>query len=103
MAGRTPADAFREFRKPIQEAIACFAHTRVTGSSQEPDEPGVLAVNWGQPLSLKATGRQVDITCSIDYTILQTSGQDPGNWRVSTNSYIHTVRLDGELVVNPCH
>ncbi len=54
MAGRTPSEAFREFRELIQEAISCFAHTRVTGTSQEPNEPGILTVNRGKPLSLKA-------------------------------------------------
>ena len=99
MAGRKPADAFREFRESIQEAIACFAHTGVTGTSQTPGEIGILTVNRGNPLSLKTTGCQIEITCSIRYTILQTGNRGSDNWRVSTVSYVHTVALDGDLSV----
>ena len=99
MAGRTPAEAFRGFRELVQEAIACFAHTRVTGTSQAPNEPGILTVNGGKPLRLQSTGPQVDITCSISYEIRQASDLDDGQWRVSTLSYIHTVTLDEKLAV----
>ena len=99
MAGRTPAEAFRGFRELVQEAIACFAHTRVTGTSQAPNESGILTVNGGKPLRLQSTGPRVDITCSISYEILQVSDADGGLWRVSALSYIHTVRLDEELAV----
>ena len=101
MAGRTPSEAFREFRELIQEAISCFAHTRVAGTSQEPNEPGILTVNRGKPLSLKATQRQVDITCSISYKIHQDDAEHR-QWRVSTLGYIHTVTLDEELFVGRC-
>lgn len=99
MAGRTPAEAFRPFRKSIQEAIACFAHTRVTGNTQEPEEVGILTVNRGEPLSLDATDRQIEITCSISYRILPTGSQGSDSWRVSTVGYVHTLRLDGDLAV----
>ena len=99
MAGRTPAEAFKEFRKLVQEAIACFAHTRVTGTSSEPDKLGILTVNHGKPLSLKSTGAPVEITCSISYEIFQAKDSDDGQWRVSTRSYIHTVTLGQELAV----
>lgn len=99
MAGRTPAEAFKGFRELIQEAIACFAHTGVTGTSREPNKPGILTVNRSQPLPLKSTGPQVDITCSISYEIRQASDPVDGLWRVSTLSYIHTVTLDEELAV----
>ena len=99
MAGRTPADAFREFRGLIQEAIACFAHTRVTGSSQKPNEPGILTINNGQPLSLQSDGQQIDITCSISYKIHEAGTQGLTQWRVSTLGYIHTVTLNGALAV----
>ena len=100
MAGRTPSEAFREFRELIQEAISCFAHTRVTGTSQEPNEPGILTVNRGKPLSLKAAQRQVDITCSISYKIHQEDDAEHRQWKVSTLGYIHTVTLDEELFVD---
>jgi len=99
MAGRTPADAFRPFRKSIQDAIACFAHTRVTGNTQEPEEIGILTVNSGKPLSLDSTDRQIEITCSISYKILETGNHGSDSWRVSTVGYVHTVKLDGELAV----
>ena len=99
MAGRTPADAFRPFRQSIQDAIACFAHTRVTGNTQEPGEIGVLTVNHGKPLLLNATDCQIEVTCSIRYTIRQTSSNQSGSWRVSTVGYVHSVHLDGELAV----
>ena len=99
MAGRTPAEAFRGFRQLVQEAIACFAHTRVTGTSQAPNEPGILTVNGGKPLRLQSTGPQVDITCSISYEIRPANDPDDGQWRVSTLSYIHTVTLDERLAV----
>lgn len=99
MAGRTPADAFREFRESIQRAIACFAHTGVTGTSQKPGDIGILTVNRGKPLSLSATGCQIQVTCSISYTLRQTSPKQPGSWRVSTVGYVHSVYLDEELAV----
>ena len=99
MAGRTPADAFRPFRKSIQDAIACFAHTRVTGNTQEPGEIGILTVNRGEPLSLDSTDRQIEITCSMSYRILPTGNQGSDSWRVSTVGYVHTVKLGGELAV----
>ena len=99
MAGRTPSEAFREFRELIQEAISCFAHTRVAGTSQEPNEHGILTVNRGKPLSLKAAQRQVDITCSISYKIHQDDAEHR-QWKVSTLGYIHTVTLDEELFVD---
>ena len=99
MAGRTPSEAFREFRELIQEAISCFAHTRVAGTSQEPDEPGILTIHRGKPLTLEATQPRVDITCSISYKIHQAANTENRQWRVSTLGYIHTVTLDEELFV----
>ena len=99
MAHRTPSEAFREFRERVQEAIACFAHTRVTGTSLEPNQHGILTVNRGEPLALKTTGPTIDITCSIGYAIQMAGDEVPGNWKVSAVSYVHTVMLDGELAV----
>lgn len=100
MAGRTPAKAFREFRESVQEAIACFAHTGVTGTTQQPGEIGILTVNRGKPLSLDATDRQIEIACSIKYTIRRASSGQSGSWRVSTVSYVHSVSLDGKSAVD---
>ena len=99
MAGRTPVEAFRGFRELVQEAIACFAHTRVTGTSKAPNEPGILTVNGGKPLRLQSTEPLIDITCSIKYGIHQASDPDGAQWKVTTLSYIHTVTLDEKSAV----
>ena len=99
MAGRTPSEAFREFRELIQEAISCFAHTRVAGTSQEPDGSSILTIHRGKRLTLEATQPKVGITGSISYKIHRAVNTVHRQWRVPTLGYIHTVTLDEKLFV----
>jgi len=99
MAGRTPADAFKAFREPIQRAVACFAHTRVSGNVLAPGRRGVLTLNSGEPLTIKSRATTIEITCSISYEIRKTNLSGLGPWKVSTLGYIHTVLLNGDLAV----
>lgn len=97
MAHRTPTDAFRHFRLSVQDSIACFAHSRVTGTTHRADERGQLTLNYGKPLELNSNTRKIEIECVIGYRIEKVvvgSG-----WQVSTLGYIHSVTVDDEPIV----
>ena len=92
MAGRTKSEAFENFRGMVQEAVSCFTDARVAGNIRGQDGRGVLTANGGNPFPLKSTERRVSVSIAISYALNRVDGE----WRVSTEQYIHRVLVDGE-------
>ncbi len=90
MTHRTSTRAFQAFRQSVQDSIACFAHSRVTGTTHQPDRKGRLTLNSDR--------RMIEIECAIGYRIENRGTQGVNDWRVATLGYIHSVSLDGERV-----
>lgn len=102
MAGRNPVAAVKAFAAPIQHALACFAHGKVTVDSYDPDTEGVLKFNRADDVVLNGSAR-VSLSVTMRYRIVKVrSLAAPGKpWKVSTTGWIYTLKEQaGDLIAD---
>ncbi len=93
MAGRTPPEAVKNFARPIQDALTCFADGRVSANSYDPDVEGVLQFNGAEFVTLQGDAR-VSLSISMRYRISNVGEPTiPGKpWKVSTTGWVYGLR-----------
>jgi len=102
VAGRTPVAAVKAFAGPIQRALGCFAHGKVTVDSYDPDTEGVLKFNRADDIVLNGSAR-VSLSVTMRYRIVKMrSFSSPGKpWKVSTTGWIYTLKeQSGDLIAD---
>ena len=99
VAGRTPTEAVKAYRLPIQNALACFMSGRLSVSSYDETKPGVLTFNSGNPTKLKGPNH-LSLVCSQNYAIVEV-GEGVRRWKVHTTKYIYRlIGADGRGIVD---
>jgi hypothetical protein len=85
LAGRTPSEAARKFREPIQQALSCISERVISIA----DEGGryVLTLASGEPARLKGNAG-LFLSVTIRYRVVAGKG-DAGPWKVSVTAYIY--------------
>lgn len=90
MPGRTPAEAFRAFVEPLETALGCVAHAKITVS---PKGRGAVtkehawAINAGDGAEL---GSGLRLKATMRYVILRTSAAAQP-FKVTTRKYMYAI------------
>jgi len=91
LPGRTPAEAARAFLEPLQQALGCVAHAKITtspGGLSRPGGPHWWSINAGRGVAL-STGHQLH--AQMWYSLVEEEGHR-GPWRASTRGYAYSVQ-----------
>lgn len=94
MAGRTQAEAVKAFVAPIQAALGMFLDGKVTADNYRAGEEGVLTLNNGEVVGLRAAGK-LGLSVSMRYKIVASDDRDRGPWKVTTTGYMYDLLIDG--------
>jgi hypothetical protein len=101
VAGRNPTEAVKAFAEPIQRALTCFAHGKVTADSYDPATEGVLRFNRSEDVPLEGGKVAVSITMRYQIVRARTIATPTKPWKVSTTGWIYAVtRQDGTKIVD---
>jgi hypothetical protein len=92
VAGRNPVQAVKAFAEPIQRALTCFAHGKVTTDTYSPDAQGILAFNRGEDVELNGSGISISVT--MRYRIKRPPNPPLRSkpWKVSTEGWAYHIR-----------
>lgn len=97
LPGRNAAEAARAFLDPLQSALACVAHSKITAGAQIPGRTLAWTVNRGEGAAL-SNGRLLH--ASMRYRLIEDDGEGRGPWRATTEGYIYKVtEADGTEIV----
>ena len=101
MAGRNAVAAVKAFTGPIQRALTCFAHGRVSVDSYDPESEGILQFNRADDVALNGPG-EISLSVAMRYRIVKTrSLASPGKpWKVSTTGWIYALKAGGAAVAD---
>lgn len=95
MPGRTPAEAFRAFIEPIQEALSCLGQAKAQsspGGRTEPNQDHAWMINRGNGFTVKAW----HFSAEMGYRIIRDETNGP--WRVHTTGYRYRLSVAGQDV-----
>ena len=105
MAGKNPYDAVKNYTDPLQKALFCVTKRilSVGGGYYPRDEPHVLALAGGSPVTLKGKNK-LALSVIQHYSVVKAEGER-GPWKVSTRGYIYTLedRERNEIVAYHWH
>lgn len=102
MAGKTPFDAYRNFRDSLQKALSCVTEGRLTVSGISPSNVGeeyTASLHRGDPVTLRGP-HQITFSASQRFRIVEAEG-DRGPFNVQTISYFYEIatRAGEEVLV----
>lgn len=90
MPGRTPAEAARAFLEPLQLALSCVAHAKITTSPGGLGQAACVhwwSINAGEGVSV-STGHQ--LRAQMWFELVEEEGHR-GPWRATTHGYAYSV------------
>lgn len=96
LAGKTPYEAYDNFRDSLQKAISCVnreAHLwALSSNGYSPGQDHAIAPNRGE--LVKLSGEQdISLTAFFAYRVESIDGEH-GPWRVRTTAYLHALEDD---------
>lgn len=97
MPGRTEREAVTEFTAPIQRALGCFVHAKITVDAHRAGQPGILTLNRGDAVGLGGPDA-LELEFGMQYEIIADPNPQQGKpWKVTTRGYYMTLNdVDGE-------
>jgi hypothetical protein len=97
LPGRNAAEAARAFLEPLQSALACVAHAKISAGEQRPGRTLTWVVNRGDGAAL-SNGRILH--AAMRYRLIEDDGEGRGPWRATTEGYMYKVtEQDGTEIV----
>ena len=110
MPGRNPHGAIEAFLVPLRSSAACLTKTQWVCSpikGQPVGEVHTVALNRGEPVSLRGADIRLQFEASIKFTVIKQDedkfGQPVGSsdrYKVSTRGYMYTVMThEGEELI----
>jgi len=105
MAGKNPAEAYRNFQDSLYKALGCITAGRLTvprGPRFQTDHENTIALSRGDGVALGGDHRLL-FTVLQNFTILETEDPECGPFKVRTKSYFFHIATQSRVELFAYH
>lgn len=111
MPGVTPADAVREFITPLQAALGCVAHGKISrtgGGNPQPGQQQQWSLNDGGGVTLRRRvgfplQGQLELHASMYWRVIEDEREGYGPYRVTTTGYDYSLVIGDKVELWAMH